>query len=82
MSVLPERTPFTGKVAWARKLGSENMSSSKTTKRRIPNMYHDIFFFLFKFVNKLEQKKCTKNDILFVAYGLTLLEKGYCQGKF
>lgn len=26
--------PFTGKVAWARKLGSENMSSSNTTKRR------------------------------------------------
>lgn len=31
---LPERRPFTGNVAWARKLGSENMSSSLTTKRR------------------------------------------------
>ena len=30
----PERMPFTGNVAWATKLGSENMSSSLTTKRR------------------------------------------------
>uniref|UniRef100_A0A0E9TEP0 Uncharacterized protein n=1 Tax=Anguilla anguilla TaxID=7936 RepID=A0A0E9TEP0_ANGAN len=29
--------PLTGKVAWARKLGSENMSSSLTTKRRKVN---------------------------------------------
>lgn len=30
----PERMPLTGNVAWARKLGSENMSSSLTTNRK------------------------------------------------
>jgi len=31
---LPERIPLIGKVACARNLASENVSSSKTTKRR------------------------------------------------